>query len=789
MRTSFPCIVPNTSLLFINNSALQLGGAIILLKGSEGFRKCNRDLDTPGRTCFIRFGDTSADRHQLPFMRLPDDTFESSMSRDECFGSIAFEDNYAQEGGNALYGGALHNCIVELPSHNPCRYSECYNQTCYIPGFQAIAALTHTSVEHLTRDSDIITPDTYKVCVCDSYSTNCKQSFVNRTTFPGELMMVSTAAVGEDNQTLPGMVAVHAEISMPGEVWLRNELEETQATNTCTSLGYTLSSTSITSAILTLSTEGPCGSPGIPLYIFVKFRPCPFGFALSKFGSCVCESRLQKYTNSCDINSRSFTRTGDFWVGFDSSHGLILHPHCPFDYCTLETVSFTFDTIDLQCDHGRSGTLCGGCRSGLSLNLGSSRCSSCSNIFLLLFLTFAIAGFILVIFLFIFKVTIADGTTNRLIFYANVLAVNRSVFFPLHEANILTVFIAWLNLDLGIETCFISGIDEYTRTWLQFLFPLYIWLLVGLITLVSNHSITIARIIGPTNPIAVLATLILLSYTKLLRSIIATFSFTSLEYPLDKRVAVWLYDGNIGYLEGKHIPLFLTGLLALLFLFLPYTTFLLFGQCIVSGSNHKLLSWANNPKVRSFLDAYHAPYKNRHRYWTGLLLLLRFVLLIIATVMDVNSPRDPSVNLLVLGITCTGLMVLVWNTGDPYRKWYNSALESSFILNLIILALASYQVKLEGGTQNLVGYTSTSIAFVTFQGIMAYHVVKRVKETRIWRHSLGPKLQTLKGVLFRSHAQPQNAIEMSVPPTAPPPQVTTTFVDLREPLLTLESQH
>ncbi len=243
----------------------------------------------------------------------------------------------------------------------------------------------------------------------------------------------------------------------------------------CTDLIYTLFSRSRVASTLQLYAAGPCGEAGVPLSIVVKFLMCPSGFALAQSGVCTCHRRIQKYTNSCDIDDRTIDRNRDFWVGYDArSQGLILHPHCPFDYCKLETVSFTLNTTDLQCADGRSGILCGACKSGLSLNLGSSHCSACSNVYLLLFLPFAIAGFLLVIFLFICKVTVAAGTTSGLIFYANVLAVNRSVFFPPNETNILTVFIAWLNLDLGIETCLLDGLDVYTWMWLQFVFPIYI---------------------------------------------------------------------------------------------------------------------------------------------------------------------------------------------------------------------------------------------------------------------------------------------------------------------------
>ena len=103
-----------------------------------------------------------------------------------------------------------------------------------------------------------------------------------------------------------------------------------------------------------------------------------------------------------------------------------------------------------------------------------------------------------------------------MIFYANVKAVNRSTFFPSEGDNILTIFIAWLNLDLGIETCFYDGMDTYGQVWLQFVFPVYVWTLVGLIILASHVSQRLAKLFG-INPISVLTTLFLLSYAKMLR--------------------------------------------------------------------------------------------------------------------------------------------------------------------------------------------------------------------------------------------------------------------------------
>ena len=70
---------------------------------------------------------------------------------------------------------------------------------------------------------------------------------------------------------------------------------------------------------------------------------------------------------------------------------------------------------------------------------------------------------------------------------------------------------------------------------------------------------------------SVLATLTLLSYAKLLHTIIAAMSVTYLDYPNGSTVAVWLYDGKIRYLREKHIPLFVTAIAFFVFLLFPYT--------------------------------------------------------------------------------------------------------------------------------------------------------------------------------------------------------------------------
>ena len=76
--------------------------------------------------------------------------------------------------------------------------------------------------------------------------------------------------------------------------------------------------------------------------------------------------------------------------------------------------------------------------------------------------------------------TVSMGTIiNGLIVHVNILQAQQDVYFSGDASkSFLSTSIAWLNLDQGIEMCFYNGFDAYVSTWLQFFFPLYVWLIL-----------------------------------------------------------------------------------------------------------------------------------------------------------------------------------------------------------------------------------------------------------------------------------------------------------------------
>ena len=63
-----------------------------------------------------------------------------------------------------------------------------------------------------------------------------------------------------------------------------------------------------------------------------------------------------------------------------------------------------------------------------------------------------------------------------------------------------------------------------------------------------------------------------------------------------------------------------------------------------------------------------------------------------------------------------------WVSGGVYKNWCLDVLEGSFALNLIILVGATSYVNHTKGNQLAVGYTSVSIAFATFIGILGFQL-------------------------------------------------------------------
>ena len=651
----------NTKISFVNNHASESGGGIFV----------SQVIDSNiMKVCSFK---------NVPFY----DTNTKAM--------LYFVNNTADISGDILYGGKISYCS-NFDFDHQFHYSQ------------------QTSLS-------VVSSDPIKVCFCEANIQNCSITNINITAIPGINVNISLAAVGNKDGLTKGVIKLTTSECSSSTL----QTDNTRLNATCTNVTFKLTANpSLNTTKVYVKSEGlvsELSSDGHAKVIEVNIESCPIGYPLVN-DACTCRSELNTSSITCDINTQIITRDGDMWIGYNNdSDCLIAYHPCPFDYCNDGTVHFKITSPDPQCLHNRSGILCGQCSEGLSLMLGSNQCGQCTNYFIALIIPFALAGIALVAFVIALNLTVSVGTINGLIFYANVVKIYEPIFFPNGPVKLLSQFISWLNLDLGIETCFIDGMDSCSKTWLQFIFPGYVWFLLILIVISSQYSIKVVRLVG-SHAVPVLATMILLSYTKLIRTVFKVLYFTNIQCNGNNNVTLlrWYIDANVQYVGGYcHLPLFLFSVAVLILLIVPYTFYLL-AIPLFEGPLSKYMCCCQK-YMKPFFDAYGGPYKDRCRFWTGFLLLVRVTLALV-----VSLDTEATISLDVLTSLLFVIISMYFLLKGIYRHLPLACLEMSFFLNLMFMAYVSVQTYKASNSRQLLSVVLVSVSFVVFCGIILYHV-------------------------------------------------------------------
>ena len=640
---------------------------------------------------------------------------------------LIFEKNVATLSGATLYGGLLDRCTVS-------------------PFANIFGKEKDTLTFIMDSNGTDISSAPVRICFCRNNQPDCSSQPPPIKIGKGEKFTITVAAVDQASQTVKNATIRSSLLSKFGGL---GENQLSQITNgSCADLHYEIFSPN-TSETLIMYADGPC-KDALPSQgrLDIHFYPCscPVGFQQSLNPSeatrctCECDPQLNGYITDCHPQTGDLVRKGNYWIAYlntSTKNHYLAYPNCPLDYCLPASSRVIFnlkaqDGTDAQCTNDHSGKLCGPCKPGLSLSIGSSRCIPCPNYWPAMLVTILIAaligGVLLIAVILIFNLTVAVGSLNGIIFYANIVYANANIFLPFRKTNFITVFIAWLNLELGFDTCFFDGMDAFWKTLFQLAFPMYLITLLVVIIVVSERYAWFARLFEKKNPVATLATLVLLSYVKLLHAIIASFSFIILKYPDGSKETVWLPDATVGYFRGRHICLFLTASLVLLG-GIAYTVLLFSWQWLLHCKHKTLTKIITYHRLYMFLDPYHAPYNYEYRYWTGLLLLVRAVLY---TVAAVNVSNDPEVNLLAVAIAMTGLLLLKgFANKSIYKKWPLDVLEVSCYINILCFCLAMLFALAGNRDGTTIAFTSGSLIVFKFAAVLCIELLSK-PAMRLW---------------------------------------------------------
>ena len=446
----------------------------------------------------------------------------------------------------------------------------------------------------------------------------------------------------------------------------------------------------------------------------VQLLPCPIGFTLQN-GVCDCDPLLPTDIGTCYIDQSAIRRPANTWISYtQSSTSKYLISDCPMDYCLPFSSNINLLHPDTQCQFNRTGILCSQCQYDLSMVFGSSRCMKCTNVHILITIIVIVAGVVLVVLLYLLNLTVTKATINGIILYANIISINSSVFLINDRIfKPLQLFISFTCLDLGIETCFYNGMDGYVKIWLQLFFPIYLIFMAFSIIIASRYSSRILRLTYRRS-LPVLATLFLLSYTSVLRTVLTVlFSYSTITHvPSGHQEPVWSVDASVPLFGLKFTILFITCLVLFLIL-LFFNIILLFTRCL---SRFKSINY-----FKPILDAFQGSYKDRYYQWVAVHIILRSIFF--AFYAFTMKLRLLLATMVLVPFSC------IYGYTRPNKNKLINFQELLLLINLTIMHAVSYY-----SNDNVFGIVTNlmiTLTFIQFCIIVIYHFLTYICQCNI----------------------------------------------------------
>ena len=689
--------------------------------------------------------------------------------------NATFYNNTAEEIGGAIYSeSSIYNsyptCVLQIPSHgnavvhfhnNSARLSgnaifatPIYN--CYSMESNRIIRSVQEYYEIFNFTNSIrnnllsISSATYEFKLCENHMHNHKYS----NHYPGETIHLNVTAVDVSGNHVYSVTSISlAEHNDMGEIVPSNshlipqekfQILSESKNNCCSLLNVTIifrdhfcSSSKYKKLLIFLS---PFYSSDIQQFPIILIN-CPLGFTL-KEGKCQCNaavikfSKSYKYSANCDINTLTISPPpyvvspwlGNMKVNNTTVFGIT--GDCPFAHCKVDLNLHSFKLINGSfwlanssnrlehvpiCLTNRIGVLCGTCTDSYSVVFGSSGCYKCSNKWLWTILLFAVAGPLLIYLLYALRLTLATGTLNGIIFYAQ--AANGGLIAVMKEYNgtknvlrqlcqFTISFLSFLNLNLGFPLCFYDGMNELWKTGLSLLFPIYLLTIVVVLIILSRYSTWLSNRISHSS-VQVLVTVVHLSFSNLLLTIIYVF-VSSVIYTSDKHYRVWYRDGSVEYMGQSHRILVIISLVVTFSLILPYIVFLLIAKSLIRRS-----SLASN-YLRPVFESIHAPYKEGKQYWFVARLLLLAIIYIVYIRVQGN-------NLYIIIAAVLASFLIGQSLFHPFKNKLINLLDSSLMFNLTIIYVSlSYDSLKKSDVFKVIAVFAV---FLTFLVILLYHIL------------------------------------------------------------------
>ena len=146
----------------------------------------------------------------------------------------------------------------------------------------------------------------------------------------------------------------------------------------------------------------------------------------------------------------------------------------------------------------------------------------------------------------------------------------------------------------------------------------------------------------------------------------------------------------------------------------------------MSNTEEYISAWIDNRRQKHFLRLYYEPLKDKWRSWIGLLLAVRFFLLI---TFLANSLGDPSINLLAISITTSLIVDFKTLYETVYTNWCLDALDLFFEIKLGLFSVSTLYIRNVNGNQSILSNVFLSVSCIFGDCPLSCPEMQQVVET------------------------------------------------------------
>ena len=372
---------------------------------------------------------------------------------------------------------------------------------------------------------------------------------------------------------------------------------------------------------------------------------------------------------------------------------------CPNGYCSFardDEVSpgkyLLSKTQDNQCASNRTGPACGKCAEGYTLSFDSTVCvdnrectAGITTVVVMCSVLYWIAIMVFVFILMYYKINIGYfyGIINCYtiidILFGSILNLSDG----LNDFVTISVGIVKTTPKFLGKLCFVRGLRGIDQQAIHFIHPAILLLILYTFVIIAKHSRRFTMLIS-TQIIHVICLILLLAYTSIADTslqLLRYLKFTDVNGDVNE---VYTYvSPDYEYLTGRHIIYFIIAVLLELIIVCGLPVLLLVEPFVNR--------WVDFTRVKPLLDQFQSCYKKEYRWFAGIYLLFR-QLMIFILVIDFS---DQYIKLYLLIVVCL-IVLLMHHMAQPYE---NDALNKydAIVLHILVLVVTLQMVAFSNG--------------------------------------------------------------------------------------------